>query len=137
VTALYEIVPAGKNVGTPSVDPLKYQHPGQPSAAANSPELFTVKLRYKEPDGDSSKLMVVPVNDNEASLAEASKDFKFSSAVAAFGMILRDSPYKGTATLNGVWELANEGKGRDREGYREEFLQLVEQVKTINNARQD
>jgi Ca-activated chloride channel homolog len=137
VTALYEIVPVGKNVGTPSVDPLKYQQPGQPSAAANSPELFTVKLRYKDPDGDSSKLMVVPVNDNEASLANASDDFKFSSAVAAFGMILRDSPYKGTATLNGVWELANEGKGRDREGYRDEFLQLVEQAKTIKNARQD
>jgi Ca-activated chloride channel family protein len=137
VTALYEIVPAGKNVGTPGVDPLKYQQPGQPSAAANSPELFTVKLRYKEPDGDSSKLMVVPVNDNEADLAKASDDFKFVSAVAAFGMILRDSPYKGTATLNGIWELANEGKGRDREGYREEFLRLVEQAKTINNARQD
>lgn len=137
VTALYEIVPAGKSVGIPSVDPLKYQQPGQPSAAANSPELFTVKLRYKEPDGDSSKLMVVPVNDNEASLAKASDDFKFSSAVAAFGMILRDSPYKGAATLNGVWELANESKARDREGYREEFLQLVEQAKTINNARQN
>ena len=137
VTALYEIVPAGKYVGTPSVDPLKYQQPGQPSAAAKSPELFTVKLRYKEPDGDSSKLMVVPVNDNEAGLAKASDDFKFASAAAAFGMILRDSPYKGTATLNGVWELANEGKGRDREGYREEFLRLVEQTKTINNTRRD
>lgn len=137
VTALYEIVPAGKSVGIPSVDPLKYQQPGQPSAAANSPELFTVKLRYKEPDGDSSKLMVVPVNDNEASLAKASDDFKFSSAVAAFGMILRDSPYKGAATLNGVWELANESKARDREGYREEFLQLVEKAKIINNARQN
>ena len=81
--------------------------------------------------------MAIPVNDNEATLAKASDDFKFSSAVAAFGMILRDSPYKGAATLNGVWELANEGKGRDREGYREEFLQMVEQAKTISNARQD
>jgi len=137
VTALYEIVPAGKNVGTPSVDPLKYQQPGQPSAAANSPELLTVKLRYKDPDGDSSKLMVVSANNNEADLAKASTDFKFASAVAEFGMILRDSPYKGTATMNGVWELASEGKGHDREGYRDEFLQLVEQTLKINDTRQD
>lgn len=135
VTALYEVVPAGKSVNTPGVDPLKYQRPARPGAAADSDELLTLKLRYKEPDRETSKLIVTPVVDRGASYARASTDFKFASAVAAFGMILRESPYKGTATFDGVWELAMEGQGRDAEGYREDFLKLVEQAKRISPRR--
>jgi Ca-activated chloride channel family protein len=135
VTALYEVVPAGKSINMPGVDPLKYQRPARPSAAADSDELLTLKLRYKEPDRDASKLIVTPVVDRGASYARASDDFKFASAVAAFGMILRDSPYKGAATFDGVEELAKEGQGRDVEGYREDFLKLVGQAKRISPRR--
>ena len=135
VTALYEVVPVGVDLDTPGVDPLKYQKPTQLSKAADSEELFTLKLRYKEPDGETSKLMVAPITDTGRRYAQASGDFKFASAVAAFGMVLRDSPYKGTASFASVRELAQEGQGRDVEGYRAEFLKLVESAKAIQGRR--
>ncbi|HEX5221134.1 MAG TPA: von Willebrand factor type A domain-containing protein [Verrucomicrobiae bacterium] len=131
VTALYEVVPVGVSPDAPGVDPLKYQRPMPLSRAAESDELLTLKLRYKEPDGETSKLMTAAVTDAGRRYAQASQDFKFASAVAAFGMVLRDSPYKGTASFDSVWELAREGQGRDAEGYREEFLKLVESAKAI------
>jgi Ca-activated chloride channel family protein len=135
VTALYEVVPVGVELDTPGVDPLKYQKPTQLSKAADSEELFTLKLRYKEPDGETSKLMVAPITDTGRRYAQASGDFKFASAVAAFGMVLRDSPHKGTASFASVRELAQEGQGRDVEGYRAEFLKLVESAKAIQGRR--
>jgi Ca-activated chloride channel family protein len=93
VTALYEIVPAGAPMPLPAVDLLKYRDEHRPSAAAASGELLTVKLRYKEPDGEQSRLQSVSV---AASAAEPpSADLQFASAVAAFGMLLRDSEHKG------------------------------------------
>src|SRR5437879_5186429 len=90
VTALYEIVPvAGKSdaqiaTSTPSVDPLKYQKPAAPPPISDTTgEMLTLKLRYKQPDADKSKLIEVPVKDTGGSFAEASRDFKFASAVAA------------------------------------------------------
>jgi Ca-activated chloride channel family protein len=134
VTALYEVVPVGKSVNIPGVDPLKYQQPVRPSDVSASEELLTLKLRYKEPDGDESKLISVPVTDRGTSYARASRDFKFTSAVAAFGMVLRDSPHKGTATMDSVQELAEEGIGSDRGGYRAEFVTLVEKAKRLWEA---
>lgn len=142
VTALYEIVPAGKSTGVPGIDPLKYQPDprvtetrrleSEPNPPAGVPgELLTVKLRYKQPDGSQSKLLEVALTDSGRRYSEASVDFRFASAVAAFGMILRDSPYRGTATLAAVLELAQEGLGPDREGYRGEFLKLVRQAQSI------
>jgi Ca-activated chloride channel family protein len=135
VTALYETVPAGKEQGLPGVDALKYQKPAQASAAAQSGELLTVKLRYKEPEGDTSKLLQFPVADRGTAWTSASHDFKFASAVAAFGMILRDSPHKGKATLGSVLDLAEQGKGIDKEGYRAEFIQLVAKARELTEGK--
>jgi len=136
VTALYEVVPVGKTAGTPGVDPLKYQKPAKLSRAADSNELLTLKLRYKEPDGDTSKLITAPVADPGGSYERASGDFKFAAAVAEFGMILRDSPHKGTATFDSVRSLARQGLGDDERGYREEFLKLVKQSQNLRRDAQ-
>jgi Ca-activated chloride channel family protein len=129
VTALYEIVPAGAPLDDArSVDPLKYQRPLEATERASTGELLTVKLRYKEPDGETSRLLQRPVRDEGTSYSGATPDFKFAAAVASFGMILRDSPHKGDATIDGVLALAREGLGPDRNGYRAEFLVLARQA---------
>jgi Ca-activated chloride channel family protein len=130
VTALYELVPAGKPATVsgeevPGVDPLRYQAPGAATRAAETDELFTLKLRYKQPEENVSRLLEVPAIDRGMTTAQASGDFHWAAAVAAFGMILRESPHKGDATLAAVLELAEAAKGEDRAGYRREFLELV------------
>ena len=125
VTALYELVPPGKKAEVTSVDPLKYQDQTKLTNAAQSGELMTVKLRYKAPDGDTSTLLEFPTKDRGARYAQASDDFKFAAAVASFAMLLRDSKYRGNASYGAVLELAEEAKGKDPNGYRSEFLQLV------------
>ena len=136
VTALFEVVPPGVEIDIPGVDPLRYQTPFEPTDRAASGELLTVSIRYKEPDGDESRLMEVPVRDSEQDLEEASADYRFQSAVAAFGMILRDSPYKGAATFDSVLERAEASAGSDREGYREEFIELVRRARAIRDLGQ-
>lgn len=135
VTALYEVVPAGKEGNLPGVDALKYQKPVQVAPESKSGELLTVKLRYKEPEGETSKLLQLAVSDRKTAWTAASRDFKFASAVAAFGMILRDSPYKGNATFGSVLELATEGKGADKGGYRAEFIELVRKAQDVVEGR--
>ncbi len=130
VTALYEVVPVGASApgDTPAVDGLKYQAvkgPGSTIQAASSPDLLTVKIRYKEPVGDVSSKLEFPLVDQGAAFADASGDFKFAAAVAAFGMTLRDSPYKGQLTLANVLEWGRAGLGQDVGGYRSQFLTLV------------
>jgi Ca-activated chloride channel family protein len=137
VTALYEIAPlidrakdaqpATKPQGD-DVDSLKYQK----HEVVKSDDLMTVKLRYKQPDGDQSAKLEFPAVDKGLTYSKASEDFKFSAAVAQFGMILRNSPHKGTASLDGVLELAAEGKGKDANGYRSEFLEMVNKAKALN-----
>ncbi len=138
VTALYEVVPAGAEpnpaASVPPVDDLKYQQPTPALASvgkAASPELCTVKLRYKQPDGDTSKLLERPFVDSGAEFANAAPDLKFAAAVAEFGMILRDSEFKGNGSLGAVTEWAREGKGADTNGYREGFLQLVQRAQQL------
>jgi Ca-activated chloride channel family protein len=131
VTALYEIVPAGRKVNVPGVDPLKYQESPKLAAAAESGELMTIKLRYKDPEGETSKLLSVLVIQAGSQASAASPDLRFAAAVAAFGMLLRDSPYKGTASFTGALELARSGKGQDVQGYRAEFIKLVELAETL------
>ncbi|OPX24009.1 MAG: hypothetical protein B1H04_03045 [Planctomycetales bacterium 4484_123] len=136
VTALYEIVPVGAEPASrPEVDPLKYQRPGQLSEAASSGELLTVKLRYKLPDGDKSTLMTRPIVDRGMKFAEAPQDFRFAAAVAAFGMILRDSKYKGNYSLEAVAELAAASVGRDPHGYRAEFVKLVKTARSLKTGQ--
>jgi Ca-activated chloride channel family protein len=133
VTALYEIIPVGAktDVQLPSVDPLRYQENKPETTAYQSNELMLVKLRYKEPNGDSSRLISQPITDVSKSLADTSNNFKFSAAVASFGMVLRDSEYKGNASFDQVLNLAKPSQGADLEGYRAEFIRLVETGKSL------
>lgn len=131
VTALYEIVPVGGK-STGSVDPLKYQ---QTTASNNfSGEVLTVKLRYKEPKSETSKLMtqVLPWKIND--LKKGPEDFRMSTAVAAFGLLLRNSDHKGNATYEQVLSLAQGAKGDDQEGYRAEFIQLVKKASLLSGG---
>ena len=131
VTALYEIIPAGvKDEFTSSVDALKYQ--AQISNNSNATdEILTIKLRYKEPKGETSKLIVHPVQDENTSLSNTSSNFRFSAAVAAFGMLLRNSAYKEQASYGDVIALAKDAKGKDEYGYRDEFIELVEEAQRL------
>jgi len=132
VTALYELVPAGMNVDTPTVDPLKYQKPAREKQNEDvSNELLTLKLRYKAPDGDKSKLLEFPVVDGGARFAEADSDMQFAAAVAAFGMLLRGSEHAGTATYDAVLEIAASAQGPDLHGYRTEFLEMIRRAKGL------
>lgn len=135
VTALYEVVPFGQKYENPGVDPLKYQQPAQASEMANSNEMMTVKLRYKEPNANESKLISVSLADSKGKLDSASENFKFASAVAEFGMLLRDSKYKAEANYNKVLELARQSVGNDSQGYRSEFLQLVDTARMLSSQR--
>jgi secreted protein with Ig-like and vWFA domain len=133
VTALYEIVPAGVQVN-PQVDDLRYQTPPAPSVEEDRPEpalsdeLMTVKLRYKHPDGAKSARIDLPVS-KESVTASPDDDFRFASAVAAWGMLLRNSAHKGTATLDLVRELAENAAGSDAE--RQAFLGLVSMSRSL------
>jgi Ca-activated chloride channel homolog len=125
VTALYELTPADKSYQGPGVDPLKYQKSVQSAPSANSDEMLTFKIRSKEPSSEESTLSEYTLKGSPRSFYEASQDFKFASAVAAFGMMLRKSPYQGYASFESVLQWAREGKGIDKNGYREEFIRLV------------
>lgn len=137
VTALYEIIPVGieSNVKLPKVDELRYQDNQVNPTAYNSDELMLVKLRYKEPKGTTSQLIKQPVVDKGVSLDDASNDFKFAAAVAEYGMILRESKYKGDASFNEVLKLANESKGIDLEGYRGEFINMVKSSQKLMDKK--
>ncbi len=131
VTALYEIVPAGRGRRSDSgVDPLKYQQTG-PTVAAQSGEIATIKLRYKEPAGTESRLMSTTVVDSGASIDTASPDLRFSTAVAQFGMLLRGSEFVGNASYDRVLALARTAIGADLEGERAEFAELVSRAKGL------
>ena len=126
VTAFYEVIPAGvKNEYVGKVDDLKYQKKEKMTLKpTGSDELLTVKLRYKAPDKDVSRKMELPFVDNKGD--SVSSDFRFASAVAMFGQLLRDSDFKGTADYDKVIKLAKQGLNNDERGYRREFIRLVE-----------
>ncbi len=126
VTGLYEVVPVGVKFELPKIDPLKYQEPAKP--ARGSDEWLTVKLRYKEPEGDVSKEMVHPVPASDFK-ADMPGDFQFAAAVAEFAMLLRDSQHKGKATYEQVIEIAEASLGNDPNGHRKEFVELVKLAK--------
>ena len=133
VTALYELIPAGSEAAEslPAVDKLKYQTAGQPSPAANSGELCTLKLRYKLPGNDTSTLTETPVRDEGRSFGDADKEFRFAAAVASFGMQLRESPHAGGWTLDTVRQTATSSAGDDPYGLRREFVEMVTTAKSL------
>lgn len=140
VTALYEIVPKGVSATMPQrgVDNLRYKSVQEEAIAkpqadvAFAQELLTVKLRYKQPDGHTSKLLEFHVEDVNADYNEASKDFKFASAVAVFGMKLRNSPFAQHLSYDQVLKMAEGGLGHDLNGYRTEFTGLVRKAKSMS-----
>lgn len=146
ITALYEIVPAKLKYpdGQPVVDELRYsktevaaapaapaEQPAKAEASPHSNESMTVKLRYKEPNEDKSKLIAVPVTDSLKTLSQNDHDFQFAAAVAGFGMLLRQSPYGSELTWDSVREMARSGKGSDPQGWRGEFIQLIDRARGI------
>jgi len=141
VTALYEIeLVDGGAAADRGAEPLKYRPttPAEPATVldeATSRELLTVKLRWKRPDGETSTLTEVPLADAGAAFSSASTDLRFAAAVAAFGMILRDSRHAGTATLGMVSEIAGDSLGSDEGGLRAEFLDLVRRAGEIGTTR--
>jgi Ca-activated chloride channel homolog len=129
VTALYEIIPVGVESEFYKIDNLKYQTAKIDPAATKSKELMTVKFRYKKPDEEVSKLIVHPLVDAQIVLNKTSNNFKWSAAVAAFGMLLRESEYVGNYSYQDVLQLAQESRGTDTEGYRIEFINMVKSYK--------
>ncbi|MFL5535352.1 MAG: von Willebrand factor type A domain-containing protein [Gemmatimonadales bacterium] len=129
VTALYEVVPVGAPTVAVAGDSLTYQQVTLKPTASRSSDLLTVRLRYKEPTGTRSRLLSTPVRDEGQ---RGTPDLQFASAVAAFAMVLRNSEYKGSADYNLVLALARESRGEDEEGYREEFISMVERARTLS-----
>ena len=126
VTVLYEVVPVGVELDIPQIDDLKYQNSDVSRWATRSPELMTIKFRYKPPREDVSKLIEVPIRDEDREIEQCSTDFQFASAVAGFGMILRDSEYSNDLSAADVLALARPALGTDPNGDRHEFIRLVE-----------
>ena len=132
VTALYEIIPADDEF----VDgyELKYQESRIKENAYYSNEVLTVRIRYKDPDGDESREFSNVLSGDPVQLSMSSDNLRFSAAVAEFAMILRNSEFKGNADFESVMELAESSKGKDKFGYRAEFLNLVERADILNSS---
>jgi Ca-activated chloride channel family protein len=129
VTAIYEIIPVGiKSEFVKEVDDLKYQN--NKNNNSDTKEVVTIKTRYKKPDGDTGIDYNIPVPNKTIELNKTSDNYRFSSSVAMFGMLLRGSEFKGTSSYDQVIEQADKSKGNDSEGYKAEFVRLVKTAKT-------
>jgi len=129
VTALYEVVPAQDS--SSDKYELKYQETRIKKDADKTDEVLTVRIRYKEPEGKKSKVISAVLKGEPIDVSKSSNNFRFSAAVAEFAMLLRDSEYKGDASLASVDHLAKSALGEDAFGYRKEFLNLVERVSVL------
>lgn len=129
VTALYEVVPAGQPLENDGIE-LKYSQ-NQPSETRFGNEMLTLKLRYKEPNENESKLLTVGVLDRNKPIEVASQNLKFASAVAQFGLLLRDSRFKGNASFSNINNLVQNSLGDDLRNYRSEFLELVAKAQRL------
>jgi Ca-activated chloride channel family protein len=135
VTALYEIIPVGTNSAfIKDIDPLKYQKSDVTDLSYSSDELLTLKLRYKQPDGHKSKLITATIMDEGKDYKETSDNFRWSAAVAEFGMLLRESRFAQESSIENVLQLASGAKGEDEEGYRREFIRLVRSSRFLASA---
>ena len=134
ITALYELVPPGEVKNLPDVDPLKYQTEPRQAAADSGSETMTVKLRYKAPSQDRSQLITVAVKDRTAAV---SPNLGFAAAVAEFAMLLRRSEFAGNASWESARALATQYRGEDRDGYRSEFMRLIDLAADLDRRRTD
>ena len=122
VTALYEIIPAGAPDESPAVDPLVYQQ----TQNVPSEDWLQIKVRYKEPRADTSRLLTVRVQDGKHTPTISSDNFRFVAAVTEYGMLLRNSEFKGQSSYAQALTLAHGARGNDVNGYRAEFIKLME-----------
>jgi Ca-activated chloride channel family protein len=129
VTALYELIPPGEPLPGVTVDPLVYQNAPAPNASSRSNDLMTVKVRYKAPDEDASRLLTVAVR---ADAGGRPRHIGFAAAVAQFGMLLRDSAFKGEATWSSTSALARAARGDDPDGFRAELIRLIDLAAALN-----
>lgn len=129
VTALYEIVPPGVPFDGAKIDPLRYQTPSR--SAGKNAELCTIKIRYKAPNAERSQLLERVVSDRGQAIAETSPAFRFSAAVAVFGMTLRKSEARGSSSFGLARELARGAMSPDPGGYRGEFLSLLDTARAV------
>jgi len=129
VTALYEIIPADSKEEVRKADDLVYQQ----AQIVKSDDLMTIKLRYKEPDGEVSKLLSQTLKSAAIKATTLDEDFQFATAVAEFGLLLKNSEFKGSASYDQVLTRAQAAKGKDPFGYRAEFINLVEKAKAMDN----
>ncbi|MFT6070724.1 MAG: Ca-activated chloride channel family protein [Bacteriovoracaceae bacterium] len=132
VTAFYEIVPTGVEFKGSSIDKLKYQVAKAKKVSSPklvvSEEILNIKLRYKEPEGDKSKKIEVPLKDQSQEFSKASVDFRFAIAVATYAQLLKGDDRVGSLKYSDVISMAKKAKGEDKYQYREEFIELVELV---------
>lgn len=133
VTALYELIPNGlESKYLKQVDELKYQKTSP--LQNNSDEVLTIKLRYKKPDSETSKLFQTSVSNKPIAFQKASADFRFAAAVAEWGLLLRNSDFKGNANHEQIIEIAQKALSYDPEGYRSEFIRLVKLSKSLDTT---
>ncbi len=132
VTALYEIIPVGSSDNARTSDELKYQETKVKESASKSKEVMTLKFRYKPIDKTESLLIEHPVLDKQTELNKTSDNFRFSASVAGFGMILRKSEFVADANYEMVKKLAQNSKGKDTNGYRDEFIRLIDIAKLLD-----
>jgi len=126
VTAVYEIIPMSSKETVPELDELKYQDSKLSEEASKSPEALTVKLRYKLPDSDTSIPFDVPVYNKTLPLDKASETYLFSAAVIGYGLMLQNSEFKEALSWQMVKDMAKANLGKDVEGYRAEFINLID-----------
>lgn len=134
VTALYEIVPRGGQTGRARVQPLlnmKGTRDGFAPVSFSPRQVMAVKLRYKKPEEETSRLIVGPAIAEDRGIDQASGNIRFAAAVAEWGMLLRGSRHKGTASYDDVLRLARSARGADPEGYRNDFLALVDASRNL------
>jgi Ca-activated chloride channel homolog len=131
VTALYEIVLNKGDVDGTEVAALKYQVKNIKQEAYRNKELLTLKIRYKEPDGNKSIEYETVLKNSPVSVSKASDNFLFSAAAAEFAMLLKDSKYKGNSSYESILKMAKASKGKDEFGYRAEFINLVERASLL------
>lgn len=133
VTAFYEIIPPGvKDQFSSNVDPLKYQKPTDTWVKSHLSEMATVKFRYKKPESGKSQMQMLAINDAPVPFDKTSGDFRFASAVAEFGMLLRNSEFKQKSDFDRLISRAKSAKGKDEQGYRTEFINLAESAKLLS-----
>ena len=115
----------------PEGETLKYQQTKVNETAYYSEEIMSLRMRYKKPDEDVSRLIETAVLDKQVPLSQTSDNYRFAVAVTEFGLLLRDSEFKGDAKYEEVLALAKGAKGKDMHGYRAEFIGMVEQFLTL------